>query len=386
MSRLSTLVTMYESFKETGMHFLTKSVIGYHPPIASDDLGYFFYTIFLAHLFDLIPLQASQLFFYLGIGVSLSIIVIAFLSMTQNYVGCGLVLLCIIRLVMPLLHLNPPYIAYLSGVSSIAIMLLADFYSSKKTFFIAAVMAGILGSIADTIRNFAILPLFIFYIIYLLFTKKISFKNKIIFIVLFCIAYSGPYFYYMHHLKKRNVFLVSQGQQVNNNVQHVFWHNIYTGLGFLNNNENIIWNDSCAANRALEINPKAKYPSALYEQTIRDEVFRLCKENRYFVATTVFAKLGIILYFFLIYFGFIGVVCSYYYPRSWYLEFAFWAALAMSALPGVLTLPVTPYLIGFITVTILYTLYGVLYALQQGVLNDADKLYSKLLRTIKRIK
>ena len=384
MSRIATLINMYKVLKDTGVYFLVKSSAEYHCPTASDDLGYFFYTIFLGNFLNLAPLQASQLFFYLGVAISFIIITIAFLGISKSYVGYGIVLLCMIRLTMPLLYLNPPYIAYLLASAPIAIILFADFYSSKKAFLIAAIIGGFLGSVSDEIRSFSAFPLFVFCFIYLLFNQKWPIKRKITFIVLFSLSYSIPCFHCMYHMKKRNKFLTSQGVLLTDSTRHVFWHNIYTGLGFLNNNENIIWNDTCAINRALGINSESKYPSVLYEQTIRNEIFRLCKEKRYFVATTIFAKLGVILYFFLIYFGLFGVLCSWFYPKPLRIELAFWASLGVSALPGILTLPVVAYLIGFIAITIMYTMYSSLYALKNGMLTDISKLYYKKFDCIKR--
>lgn len=386
MSRVKTLVNMYEVFKKVGVHFTIKGSSGYGFSAMSDDMGYFFYSIILASRLRLPILKAGSVFFNLSLAVSFFIISASFFFMKRSYLNYSIIILGLLRLLMPLIYLNHPYIAYVLGVSPIALVLLADSCDSNSLFMMSALVGGIIASIADNVRMLSALPLLIFYGVYLLLSHKQSLKQKIIFITLFLVAYSIPYFHYKYCLKNRDVFLIQQGVVPPERAKHVFWHNIYTGLGFLHNKENIIWNDTCAANKALKINSKAIYPSSLYEKTIRNEIFRLCKEKRYFVATTVFSKLGVILYFFLLYFGYIGLLCSYFYPKSWFIELAFWAALGVSALPGVLTLPVTAYLIGFITVTIIYTLYSLLYALKRGVLKDIKTGIGTFIERIKNAK
>ncbi|MFT6765290.1 MAG: hypothetical protein ACJAZS_000165 [Alteromonas naphthalenivorans] len=380
MSRIAILENMYYSFKETGIYLLTKCSLGYSISTSADDMGYFFYSIILGSSLGLSCIKATYCFFNISIGVLFSIIGISCFYMGKSYSGYGIIVIGLLRLWMPFIYLNHPYIAYGLGVAPIAILLCADFRSSKILFWISSLSGGIIASITNTIRMFSALPMFVFYIIYILFSYRQSVRQKSIFIFLFLIGYSIPYFHYMYHMNKRDTFLVAHGIAIPERTTHVFWHNIYTGLGFLSNQESIAWQDKCAGDRALIINPKARYPSVLYEKTIRNEIFRLCREKRYFIATTIFAKLGVILYFFLIYFGGLGILVSWFYPKPWYLELALWAALGISALPGILTLPTTPYLIGFITVTIIYTMYSLIIALNRGILKDFKKYYVTKIR------
>ena len=185
----------------------------------------------------------------------------------------------------------------------------------------------------------------------------------------FIIGYLLPVYHFNYEIQRRNVFLKQNNISLPNRESHVFWHNIYTGFGFLQNEYGIEWKDECAIKAALAVNPQAEYPYKLYEQTIKNLLFKLCKEKRYFVLTTIFAKLGVVFYYFLIYFGWLAVLVSWFFPKPWYIELAFWSAMGVAALPGIMTIPVTAYLIGFITCTVLYGIYSILYAFNRGLLN-----------------
>ncbi len=363
MNRIDPLKKILTTFKETGIYFLTRDINGYKIPSAADDVGYFFYCTILSNWFVLSPVQASWCFFYCTFAVSLLLIGGSFFCMATSYVEYVLVVLFLGRLAMPFRYLSHIYSIYMLPIAPLALLLYADMYFSKYVFWLSAFLVGLMGSFADNVRIFSALPLYVFVGVYLLLSVKFQKKTKLIFIVFFILGYSLPWAHYSYYLNERSRFLVKNNISMDYNKSHVFWHNIYVGLGFLNNNENIVWSDTCGAKRALEINSKARYPSSLYEKTIKDEVFRLCREKRYFIATTIFAKIGVIFYYFLLYFGFVGLICSWFYPKSLSIELSFLVALGVSALPGILTLPVTPYLIGFITLTVMYSLFGCLYVL-----------------------
>ena len=354
---MQTLYAMCQAFKETGVLLLIKQGSEYSAQTAADDNGYFLYATLLSSLFSLDPQIAANTLFGVLLYVPLFLMGTFFYKLFPTRVSLLVITLGLVRLSMPLMDLNHPYIAYFSVFLLIPSVLLFEGDKPSFWFYGVSFLAGLYCSGLDLMRSFASLPVIVFLFVYVVFRQHAIVKQKALLIGLFCVGYLVPVTYFSHLVKIRNNFLINQNLSIPERDNHVFWHNIYTGLGYLNNSEGITWSDSCAGEAALKINPEAKYPSKLYEQTIRDEIFRLCKEKRYFMATTLFAKLGVIFYYFLIYFGWIGLLCSYFYPKPWHIELAFWAALGVSALPGILTIPVTAYLIGFITCTIVYVLH-----------------------------
>jgi len=263
---------------------------------------------------------------------------------------------------MPLQELNHPYVAYLLAVSVIPVILLIQrkqtTYMSIGTCFVSGIMLGI----ADIVRIHAALPVFVFIAVYFLGAPFLKLRMKLVALCVLAGGYMIPRLHFLYEVYKRDTFLIEHGYPVPHTQSHLFWHNIYAGFGFVQNDYGIEWTDTCAAQAALQENVHAHYAKPLYEETVRALIFKLCREKRYFVMITLFAKIGVVIYYFLLYFGWLGLLVAYYYPKPWYIEGAFVCAMGVSALPGILTLPVTAYLIGFISCTIIYTLYSVLWA------------------------
>ena len=179
-------------------------------------------------------------------------------------------------------------------------------------------------------------------------------------------------------LESRNAYLDTHGiEHGSTRVSHTFWHNIYAGLGFVTNDYGLYYSDSCSVYKVREVAPEAVYLSDEYENTLRDEIIKLCKTHPQFVLKTLFAKCGILLYYLLM-FANIGLLCAWFYRKPWYLEIPYWFALWFSALPGVVTVPVAPYLTGFFTAATFYGIHSIIWALQHG-------LYDKIALRIRRL-
>lgn len=71
--------------------------------------------------------------------------------------------------------------------------------------------------------------------------------------------------------------------------QHGIWHNIYLGLGVVDNDFGISWNDSVAFEHAQRINPKVVWGTTEYYETLRGAYFKLVLEHPLSV-TTIYAK------------------------------------------------------------------------------------------------
>ena len=67
---------------------------------------------------------------------------------------------------------------------------------------------------------------------------------------------------------------------------------------------------------------------------------------------SLFAKAGVVLMFFFSMVGMAWVLCSYWYPKPWYEEIAWWGLFALAAAPGILAIPRFEYLSGFIVGTV----------------------------------
>jgi hypothetical protein len=72
---------------------------------------------------------------------------------------------------------------------------------------------------------------------------------------------------------------------VNQIEQHGVWHNVFLGLGAVDNPFGLHWNDADAEKAAREANPAVPYASDAYYATLRQEYFRLVAEHPWDVAS-----------------------------------------------------------------------------------------------------
>lgn len=78
-------------------------------------------------------------------------------------------------------------------------------------------------------------------------------------------------------------------------ARHPVWHAAYLGLGVLPNRYGIRWEDSVAARFVAEKDPDAAYPSPAYEGTLRREYLRILAHDPGFVARTYLVKADTLL-------------------------------------------------------------------------------------------
>jgi hypothetical protein len=130
----------------------------------------------------------------------------------------------------------------------------------------------------------------------------------------------------------------------------------------------IKYDDWVAINKVHSISPDTEQYSKEYVEILKEEVFRLIGSHTNFVLKTVFAKIGVML-FYIIYSANLGLIAAYYYPKKRALESAFLVAILFSAAPGILVMPFRGYILGFIALSLFYGLVSLNEAVEQGALS-----------------
>jgi hypothetical protein len=77
--------------------------------------------------------------------------------------------------------------------------------------------------------------------------------------------------------------------------QHGVWHNLYIGLGAVDNPFGIVWNDDAAVKAARRVDPTVIYGSARYFAVLRDAYFAILFQYPIEVAAVYFRKLDLVL-------------------------------------------------------------------------------------------
>ena len=143
----------------------------------------------------------------------------------------------------------------------------------------------------------------------------------------------------------------------------------------------ITWDDACAFQKAQETNPLVELCSPGYETIIRNEFFKACRAERHYVLVQLWAKLGVLFFYFLKYAG-LGLILTFFYRKPWWLELAYWVGFALSSLPGLLTVPTGAYIVGFFAITIFYTIQSFLFGLQEDGLQRLKDALKQMIAMI----
>jgi hypothetical protein len=174
-------------------------------------------------------------------------------------------------------------------------------------------------------------------------------------------------------LNRRDEYLKTHGQSVTAFRQHPFWHTIYLGLGYINNDVVPGYRDELAFARVRSMSPDTIVYSPEYERYVRLEVIRTVREHPFLLFETLAAKVGVIVTLVVV-FANVGLIAACRYPKHWPIEMAFWNAIAFEAVFGILAVPVLPYLLGLIAFTALYAVISIDVALQRGAVQDLSQL------------
>jgi hypothetical protein len=228
---------------------------------------------------------------------------------------------------------------------------------------IAWAALGAAGAIGNFFRSQAGTGVLIFICAMLIGFPAEKKKTKILLIALpLFLGIAIPVLLFNKMYSDRNEFLRRQPDaQLEAARAHPFWHSVYIGLGYVPNSEVSRYNDSVAAQKVQALRPGTKYLSREYDQTLRDEVFRLARYRPAIIAGNFIVKLAVVLFYCLCSAN-VGLYAAKLAPKAWWIESAFWLAIGFSALPGIVVVPHAKYLIGMMTFAALYAAYSVEHA------------------------
>ncbi len=221
--------------------------------------------------------------------------------------------------------------------------------------------SGLFLGVAQWIRTHSGTPVILFLLV-LIFGSSIRPGRKLFLVAALIAGFVLPIFYSRLVLRERDQYLHSvDASYYPQRSQHVFWHTAYIGLGYLNNPYVPAWRDAVGAETVAAVAPQVIFGSAEYESILKDRVIEIFHKDRYFIAYTFAAKLGVITVMLLATAG-LGILASVLCPKGFVIETAFWLAIAFAALGGIVGIPIPQYLLGMITLAILYNYVSVCYA------------------------
>lgn len=327
------------------------------------EIGAFYFVPFIASFLKVSSSDAALIFFTSLISFGVFTSTCFFFVLAENKVSKTLAFILPSFLGLLCYAVGDVYCVYFF-ITALFLPLFFLLESKSYSFLlIYSVFFGVIGFYANFVRSHSFLPLIVAFLV--IICMHFDFKKSIFLIVLLCIGHYIGHLHIQYVISQRNDYLRENGYKIEKtNKQHTFWHAVYAGCGFISNDKNLYFSDSCSANAVAQINSSVPYLSPEYESILKHNVLRIMFKSPHYFMRVIFAKLGVLLYFFFL-FANIGIIAAYYYPKPLYIELGYAVLLFVSALPGLLTIPITTYLLGFITATFFYALHSLIYALNK---------------------
>lgn len=359
--RYKALIKLIAGYAQSGVSLVMHDGVQLMPFNNADDIGLYYLVPLLVTYFSLSLDQALYLLLHgpIYIGAVISII-----SLWILYPSC--ISRCTSLLGVSAITFIATRVLDVYCVSAAAVLLIVPLFllsmDRVRSLYVMSTLLfyfGLLAGCANALRMHAGTGVIIFMVVLLAGAPIWQRKYKLFLVSILFIGMVIPNLFfnqvYRHYVSYTQCRFPAHQVQQN---QHVFWHSIYVGFGFLHNEYAIIPADECAIARVGDLDANAVYTSQKYENVLKDEIVRLIRKHPLFVLRTLFAKLGV-LFMYLLICANVGLVAAWFFPKPWYIELSFWAALGFNALPGILALPYYGYLFGFIAFAILYGIVSI---------------------------
>jgi hypothetical protein len=353
--------------ERTGVPLVAYNGEGFIGAGYSDDPGIFYFIPLLAHTAKISLETTIDLFFFCVAAVAFASGGVGSWRALRRPLSRAIALLALAALLALTLRLGDVYLVQ----SSIVAGLLPWFWQvqrarrSGKALFVFSMCAGFCAGVANFMRAQSGTAILVFLIFGIVLSGLRSRKEKVLAFLLLLAGLSAPTLYSVRLLANRDAYL-ARAQPGWKKVawQHPFWHPVYVGFGFLQNEYVPMYRDDVAAARVRALAPSAAYLSKEYEDTLRREVFQLIRQHPGFVVLTLSAKLGVLLGILLVCAN-VGLLAVAWYPKGWTVELPYWVGLAFTALGGLLVVPQVPYLLGFVAFAVLYGVFSLEHAIER---------------------
>lgn len=322
----------------------------------------FYFVPLIAFHFTISALSATWYFLFGQVAIAIMTSGTALFLIAKTTLGKVITVVGIVSMGIVAWLASDVYVTYFFTVSFFPWVLVLLEKKRYRTLIIYSFLLGLIVEYGNFVRSFSGFPLLVGVSIAIICSLKNS-RKTVLFLGCLFLGMMLVNIHIQSMINQRNSYLQDQRYVFEkDNIQHTFWHNIYMGLGFITNNKTLYFSDACSAKKVKQVNPTAGYLKPEYETVLRNEVLKLCLCSPHYVLRVFFAKLGVLIYYLLLFTN-VGLLAAYYRPKPLYIELSYWGMMCISALPGILTIPNTLYLLGFISVAVLYGIHSIVHAL-----------------------
>ena len=367
-SRYQSLVSALEGLKEVSVPLVGKAGGIFGVANLSDDEGIYVFIPWIARFFGISIDNAINLFLGFLLVTGLGVGYLCFHLLFKKTVSRLMAFFGLTLLGIAAYRFSDVYIVQMFAVTVIvppALLIHQKGVKFKGLVIGFLALAGLIVGYANLTRSQSGTSVFFFLILWTAFQKPFYAKEKIysfLILVLFALI---PLYHFKHLDKERDEFLVKNNPSYQPiSVAHPLWHALYLGLGYRPNSYGIEWNDTFAWEKVKSVDPKAVYLSDEYNRILKEQYLSILKNDPGFVARNFLLKSLRVGYYFLLFFNF-GLLAYFYVKPTYEVVLPFLPLIFWAALPGVLIMPASPYLLGMISAAAIFGIYLTGFALDQ---------------------
>jgi hypothetical protein len=358
-------------WNETGMPLVGRNNGRWEPVPCGDDTG----------LFYIVPLLARTAGWSADRSLDFFLLGTLFISAAAGIAGLWLGASGVWQRTLAIVPISlGAYLSYKLGdvyliQGSVVLMLIPWLVYSLRTNvksgrrFLVVFLSGVFLGLAHWVRTQSGSPVLVFFAVLVCFSQ-LQRSIKIFLTVTLMAGMSLPLLYAQLPLHDRDTFLVMHEPGYRRSLNsHLIWHTAFLGLSYLTNPYVPAWRDSVAVEYAQAIDPAAIYGGEEYEAILRSRVEEIIRQQPRFILNTVAAKSGVLAWMLLLSIN-IGLGAAILAPKPLGTELAFWLAMAVAGLPGILAIPEPQYVLGMIAFALCYWYYSVSFYLERSSAMD----------------
>jgi hypothetical protein len=353
-------------WNETGVPLVGRTDSGWEAVPCGDDTG----------LFYIVPLLARQTGWNADRSLDVFLFGLIVISAVTGLLGLSLIASGVGQRILAVVPIAAgSYLSYKMGdvyvVQGSVVLMVVPWIvyalnSGAKSWlrFSVVFLSGIVLGLAQWVRTQSCSSVLVFFAVLVCFSS-LRRSMKIFLAATLLAGVSLPLLYAQFPLHERDRFLALHQPGYRGSVNHhLFWHAAYLGLSYLTNPYAPVWSDSAAVEYVQALNPTAIYGGEEYEAILRSRVEEIVHLYPRFIFYTVAAKSGVLACMLLLCIN-IGVPAAISWAKSPGMELAFWLAMIIAALPGIIAIPVPQYVAGMIAMALLYWYYSVSFYLDR---------------------
>jgi len=258
--RFQELSEAVEGFERTGVALVSVRGDSLIPTAGfADDVGMYYLASKLASIFHLSAAAAWDLFFFLIIIPAFVIGVVGMMRMLETrraklYYGV------MVSLLFVTVYLSGDIYALSPSLAILAVPYLIRFSTSDSKMSvrhgILFLLFGMLIMLAHSIRAHSATALVLTFSILFFLKKRWQMKEKWKSLALIAVGILSVWLFFKTQFAERDAYLSKlQPNYVVPPQAHPFWHSVYIGFGFLDNDYGIHYQDQVGYDKAREISP-----------------------------------------------------------------------------------------------------------------------------------